>query len=104
MVAGGNLYGWPPVSATYSATPNPCVPLLPSIPKDICVTSISFKISGGSAAVGGVTRLADVDAAAEAERAPSRSDTAAGIGIGLAGLAAAGLAGWYVRRLLVHRR
>jgi hypothetical protein len=104
MVIGGNLSAWPPFSASYSATPSPCVPLFPSLPKGICITSISFKISGGSAVVGGVTRLADVQAAAEAERAPSRSDTVAGIGISLAGLAAAGLTGWYMRRVLVHRR
>jgi hypothetical protein len=101
MVAASNLYTWPPVSATYSATPNPCVPLLPSLPKGICITSLSFTISGG---VGGLTRLADVDATAERDFAPSRHDTAAGIGIALAGVLAVGVTGWYVRRLFVHRR
>jgi hypothetical protein len=103
-VAAGNLYGWPPSSASYSATPNPCVPLLPSIPKGICITSLSFKISGSNETVGGVTELSGAGGSAESERAPSRSDTAAGIGISLAGLAAAGLAGWYMRRALAHRR
>jgi hypothetical protein len=101
MVAASNLYTWPPFSASYSATPIPCLPLFPSLPKGICITSLSFTISGG---VGGVTRLADVDAPAEAERAPSRSDTAAGTGIAVAGALAAGVAGWYVRRLLVRSR
>jgi hypothetical protein len=101
MVAASNLYTWPPGSANYAAIPSPCVPLFPSLPKGICITSLSFTISGG---VGGMTKLSGVAADAESARAPSRSDTAAGIGIAVAGAVAAGVAGWYVRRVLVYRR
>lgn len=43
------LYTWPPFSVTYGATPNPCVPLLPTQPAEVCVTmvSVTFGEQGG---------------------------------------------------------
>lgn len=101
LVATANILNWPPVNAGYAATPNPCVPLTPSLPKGICITNLLFTIGGG---VGGVTRLADVAALAETERAPSRNDTAAGIAIALVCLAVAAGAAWWARTLLRARR
>ena len=104
MVASDNLTEWPPVSASYAATPDPCVPLAPPLPKQICITGLAFTTSGGTLAVGGMASLPDIGRAAASDRDAARGDTAAGMAIGLAGLVAAGLAGWYARRVLVHRR
>ena len=101
VVATTNLYNWPPASTTYSAAPNPCVPLLPALPKSICITSLSLTISGG---VGGVTRLSEIGASAATERAPSRSDREAGIGIAVAGALTAAGGVWWARRSLDARR
>ena len=98
IVASNNLTEWPPISASYAATPDPCVPLAPALPKQICITGLAFTISGGTLAVGGMASLPDIG------RAAARGNTAAGMAIGLAGLVAAGLAGWCARRVLVHRR
>ncbi|MCH8025915.1 MAG: hypothetical protein IH866_03890 [Chloroflexi bacterium] len=38
-----SLSGWPPVGVTYAATPDPCVPLLPELPAEICITSVSIE-------------------------------------------------------------
>jgi hypothetical protein len=102
VVPGSSILEWPPVSATYSATPNPCVPLAPALPKQICITSLAFKVSGGTAAVGGVASLPEIAGAAARDHGPSRSQTLAGMAIGLLGLAVAGAAGWYLRRLFAR--
>ena len=36
------LSEWPPVGVTYAATLIPCVPLLPVLPAEICITSVSI--------------------------------------------------------------
>lgn len=103
MVASGSLYEWPPASASYAATPNPCVALTPALPKEICITDLSFKISvETSPGVGGIASLPEPAGAAAGDRSPSGGDRAAGVGIGLGGLLCAGLAGWYARRLLAR--
>lgn len=36
------LAAWPPVGVTYEANPQECVPLLPELPAEICVTHVSI--------------------------------------------------------------
>ncbi len=48
---GGNgdetsLLSWPPLGVTYAVEPNPCVPLLPALPANVCVTALSVTIQG----------------------------------------------------------
>jgi hypothetical protein len=92
MVATAPLNSWPPLSATYTATPSPCVPLIPVFPKTICVTSASFTLSGG---VGGIAELANVSAAAGSSRSATWEIT-----LGAAGALALLGAAWAMRRLL----
>jgi hypothetical protein len=59
-MSGGNqvpLQSWPPDGVTYGATYNPCVPMKPVNPSNVCVTSISMTLS---VPVGGLTELPDV--------------------------------------------
>ncbi len=90
MVAG-TLLQWPPYNAVYSATPSLCVPLLPSAPKAICITSLSFTVGVG---VGGFTELARVDAPATGTR-----NITAEIALAFAGVLALSAAAWWLRRL-----
>jgi hypothetical protein len=39
-----SLAAWPPVGVSYEAMLDPCVPLLPDLPAEICVTDVSFEI------------------------------------------------------------
>ncbi|OGO51099.1 MAG: hypothetical protein A2148_07000 [Chloroflexi bacterium RBG_16_68_14] len=43
-VPDGSVDAWPPVGETYQAQPDPCVPLLPSLPAEVCVTSLSVTL------------------------------------------------------------
>ena len=48
-VSGGSevsLSEWPPTGVKYEATPDPCVPLIPILPQNVCVTSLSFTLGG----------------------------------------------------------
>lgn len=98
----GNIARWPPVGVAYVAAPDPCVPLIPTQPKNICITSASFTFTQ---AVGGETELADRSASATNERedADGFSGDLPGIGVaaglGASALAAAALA----RRRLLSR-
>ena len=38
------LDAWPPIGVTYVASPEACVPLLPALPAEICVESISITV------------------------------------------------------------
>jgi hypothetical protein len=58
-LTGGTLTGWPPAGVAYSAQPNPCVPLLPSLPMNACLTNMSFTVG---TPVGGVSELAQPSA------------------------------------------
>ena len=83
---------------TYGVEPNPCVPLLPSAPKEICVTSLSFTLD---LPVGGIAGLPE-PAGTSLEAADSSGGNAALIVAIAAGVAAAiALAGaaWWARRL-----
>jgi hypothetical protein len=100
------LYGWPPSSATYTATPSPCVLLQPSIsnPAQICVTGASFTLSSPNA-VGGLTELASMPVD-EGERVDNTTgnDHVVGAAVVLALLATGGLAAGYARRKLRSNR
>ena len=37
-----NINAWPPAGATYQGTFNPCIPLFPTQPAEVCVTALSF--------------------------------------------------------------
>ena len=87
----GTLLQWPPNNAVYSTTPSPCVPLLPSAPKAICITSLAFTVSGG---VGGLTQLAKIDVPANGAR-----NITAEIALAFAGLFALTAAAWWLRHL-----
>jgi hypothetical protein len=39
-----SLTAWPPVGVVYKAILDPCVPLLPELPAEICVTDVSFEL------------------------------------------------------------
>jgi hypothetical protein len=56
----GNLQSWPPNNVMYSASPNPCILLQPSIqnPAQICITSASMTLD--VAGVGGTSQLTSV--------------------------------------------
>ena len=44
-MSGGSevpLAEWPPIGVTYQAEPDPCAPLLPQLPAELCVTSLSI--------------------------------------------------------------
>ncbi|MEX0786859.1 MAG: dockerin type I domain-containing protein [Dehalococcoidia bacterium] len=46
-MAGGqpiSLGGWPPIGVTYVAAPDPCIPLIPTLPAEVCVTGASITI------------------------------------------------------------
>ena len=98
-LVGPTLYGWPPQGARYSAQPDPCVPLLPSLPKQACVTSLSFTL--GDPPVGGIAELPQLEAAALGE-----PDASGPVSTVIAAIAAAGAAGvlgligvaWWARR------
>ncbi|MCH8901613.1 MAG: hypothetical protein IIC88_04875 [Chloroflexi bacterium] len=115
-MSGGSevsLSEWPPLGVTYEAVPTPCVPLIPILPQNICVTSLSITITGGPPTatpiplptatpdpVGGIAELAEV--AGTPLEAVGSSGVSTGV---LASLAAAmaiaialGGAAWYARR------
>ena len=90
---------WPPHDVTFVADTTPCVPLLPTLPLDACVTSLSVTLQ--ALGVGGVSELT---AARRTDRAMDEDAAITPLEGVLAGAAAvtgavviAG-AGWYLRR------
>ncbi len=105
MLSGGPLPlgSWPPIDRTYGASYDPCVPLLPATPKEICVTAISLEFEPAPG-VGGVSELAGEIGAPLAEPAAGGGGlafvvTVAGVAAGFAAAFALG-GGWYARRAL----
>ncbi|MCH8026293.1 MAG: hypothetical protein IH866_05810 [Chloroflexi bacterium] len=97
------LTSWPPFASTYAASYDPCVPLLPADPKEICVTALSFRFESPGG-VGGVSELAGEIGAPLAEPAANGGGlslliVAAWVAAGFAAACALGGA-WYVRRAL----
>ncbi len=48
-MSGGSevsLSEWPPIGVKYEAAPDPCVPLVPILPQNICVTGLSIVLGG----------------------------------------------------------
>ncbi|MCH8994957.1 MAG: hypothetical protein IH959_08345 [Chloroflexi bacterium] len=41
---GGTVDAWPPLGVTYRAQPDPCVPLVPLAPAEVCVTSLAVTL------------------------------------------------------------
>ncbi|OGO51529.1 MAG: hypothetical protein A2148_01225 [Chloroflexi bacterium RBG_16_68_14] len=93
----GTVYRWPPGGATYAAQPSPCVALLPTLPKAVCITSVSFTID---APVGGIAAAPELAGAPLGEA--GSSGPSAGLVGGMAAAVAAGavaLGGaWWARR------
>jgi hypothetical protein len=56
------ISSWPPTAVPWEAAPSPCVPLLPTLPKDVCVTALSMTVSatGAGGGVGGHSELSGV--------------------------------------------
>ena len=80
----------------YQAEPIPCVPLLPVLPKNVCVTSLSMVL--GPQPVGGIAELPEVTGTSLA--ATDSSSPHAGLLAGIAASTALSLggAGWYARK------
>jgi len=101
--SGGNevpVLSWPPYPAvTFVADTTPCIPLLPTLPLDACVTALSATLSP---VVGGVSELAAARATDRAAHEDAASITALeGVLIGVAavgGVVVLTGAGWYLRR------
>ena len=104
VMSVASLNGWPPYQAMYTATPNPCVLLQPSLsnPAQICITSASFTLTDPG--VGGVTELAEPVDEHEAVSAGGAPQHGVGIAIGLALFATVGLVAGYARRKLRSNR
>ena len=118
-MSGGSkvsLSEWPPLGVTYAAVPTPCVPLIPILPQEICVTSLSITITGGpptatptatpissptptpDPSVGGIAELAEV-AGTPLDAAGSSGGNVASVAAAIAvGAVALGGAAWYARR------
>lgn len=98
-LAGQEINGWPPAGIMYSATPNPCLPLLPADPMQACVNSASLLL--GDPAVGGVAELAGKERGVTLAVADSDAGHGAGVIAGIAAavalLAGLGGAGWASR-------
>ena len=100
-----SISSWPPSAVPWEADLTPCVSLLPTDPKDVCVTNLSLILSGtNSGEVGGLAELASIggaDAAlsgADAGHAwPAPSFVLAA---SLVATAAAFGSAWFVRRRL----
>lgn len=97
------LASWPPIGRTYGASYDPCVPLLPATPKEICVTAMSFEFELPPG-VGGVSELAGEIGAPLAEPVAGGGGLAfvvvvAGVAAGFAVAFALG-GGWNARRAL----
>jgi hypothetical protein len=59
MAGGEETYiGWPPQGDVFVADTTPCVPLLPSLPKQACITGLSIML--GVPPVGGIAGAPDV--------------------------------------------
>ena len=101
---GGSVQWWPPVGVTYGVTPNPCVPLLPSQPKNVCITNLTMT---DDQAVGGLAELAEISSprSGARDRPATGAAVAAGLGAGAAAIVVlAGGAAWRARRAFVARR
>lgn len=97
------LASWPPIGRIYGASYDPCVPLLPATPKEICVTGISLEFAPAPG-VGGVSELAGEIGAPLTEPAANDGGLAfvvvvAGVAAGFAAAFALGRC-WYARRAL----
>lgn len=118
-MSGGSevsLSEWPPLGVTYEAVPTPCVPLVPILPQNICVTSMLITITGGPPIptltatstplptstpdpVGGIAELAEVAGTPLEATASSGDNAGAGVAVAFAaGAVVLGGAAWYARK------
>jgi hypothetical protein len=95
------IYNWAPGGVTYIADTTPCVPLVPTLPLNECITALSITVS---ASVGGVAELSGMRQPEDASNtAPAEISRMEGIVIGLSafvGVLAVSGAAWYARRNL----
>jgi hypothetical protein len=104
---GGNevpVEVWPPHNSTFVADTTPCVPLLPTLPLEACLTSLSVTIQ-----VPGVGGMSELTAARKTDHSIEEDPAITPIeGVLIAVAAVAGVvgitgAGWYLRRLRAER-
>ncbi len=97
-----SISSWPPSAVPWEADLTPCVSLLPTDPKDVCVTSLSLVLIGtNSGEVGGLAELASIGGVDASLSAADRWSApqyvlAASLAAGVAVLGAA----WLLRRKL----
>ncbi len=99
-----SISSWPPSAVPWEAGLSSCVSLLPTLPKDVCVTSLSLVLNGAASGeeVGGLaelTRIGSADAAlsgADAGNAWLAHNNV--IAASLAAVVAVVGAAWFVRR------
>ncbi|MEX2159275.1 MAG: hypothetical protein WEB04_07735 [Dehalococcoidia bacterium] len=95
------LFNWPHGGITYHADTTPCVPLVPTLPLNECITALSITVAqfvGGEAELSGMRQPEDAS-----RDAPSEISRMEGIVIGLSavvGVLAVSGAAWYARRNL----
>lgn len=95
---------WPPRKATFVADTMPCVPLLPTLPLDACITSltVTLRLPG----VGGMSELASAPRRDAARHEEAGITALEGVLVGVAavtGVVVITGAGWYLRRWLADR-
>ena len=96
-----SLSNWPPYNQTFVADTTPCVPLFPTLPLNVCITSLSIAVEGSG--VGGIAELASArgpDLAAHDGGSPAITPSE-GVIAGLGALAVVVVlsgAAWCVRR------
>ncbi len=99
-----SISSWPPSAVPWETDLTSCVSLLPTVPKDVCVTSLGFVLIGGptDGEVGGLAELARIggaDAAFSAEAGTAWVDRGYIAAFLTAAVAVLGGA-WFVRRRL----
>jgi hypothetical protein len=98
-----SISSWPPSAVPWEADLSPCVSLLPTLPKDVCVTSLSLSLSGENAGeVGGLAELASVGGAGAAQGGADTGNAWLAPSLVLAASLAAAAAvlggAWFLRR------
>ena len=85
---------WPPTAVPWEADLATCAPLMPTLPKDVCITELSFTLSGTTlGGVGGVSELAPLGASG------GRQDM---VLAGLSFVLLFGAAGWSAYRVMAR--
>ena len=107
MVAGSplSISAWPPSGVPWEVDLSPCISLLPTLPKNVCVTSLSLVLNGSPPGeeVGGLAELARIGGGDSAFSGADSGEAwlARGYVLGALAVAVALLgAAWFARRRL----